>query len=473
LACLTLALCTFPAAAKPAGKPAPVATVDADAADAGSDSEGDEGGTESTGIECLPAISEVETRRPIPFSCSVTKDDVENVELRYKAPGRKKWTKLRLRKAGKDWTGEIPCMALTKRGALKLSIVGLDSDDKTVARIGGVEIRVVDASNEPAPAYPGREPPMRCYDANECPPELKGSPACPGTKAAAGLHTWGSACAKSSECQQGLACISGSCDKPAKCESTADCGTGECVEGSCTYPDPEEIASRLGPPKYNWIGLHFGADFLVLGNANGVCGTEAGGKDYTCFNGSEANPGTTLNPFATGPGGNLGTGVVPSGPALSTMRFMASFERWFGRLGAGARVGFAFGGAPKDFNPVHLEARVMYSMRTDQLNKRFRPYIGIAGGMAQVDSHAKVVVIDCKTAANPAACMAAKTRTSADLGGASQTKLDAYKSGGGAFFGPTLGFLYALSNDSGLALNLNVMFPDIAFEPSLGYVFGL
>jgi hypothetical protein len=463
LACLALALCTVPAAAK---APAPKAAEPVDADSAG-DADDDGGGTESTGIECLPAISEVETRRPIPFSCSVTKDDVENVELRYKAPGRKKWTKLRLRKAGKDWQGEIPCMALTKRGSLKLSIVGLDSDDKSVARIGGVEIRLVDASNEPPPAYPGREPPMRCYDPKECPNELKGSAACPGTKATAGAHSWGSACTKSTECQQGLACISGSCDKPAKCDTTADCGTGECVSGTCTYPDPDEIASRLGPPKFNWIGLHFGVDLLKIPYAPGVCGVDtADSEDYTCYNGSEANSGEDINPQMAG--------NIPSGFGLSTMRVMASYDRWFGRLGGGVRVGFAFGGAPKDFSPLHLEARVMYSMRDDQLNKRFRPYIGIAGGMAEVDVHKKVAVYDCKRAADLAACKAWKPGDPATaLTGATSVNLDAYKSGSGVFFGPTIGFLFAIANDQGIQANLNVLFPDVAFEPSVGYVFGL
>ena len=53
------------------------------------------------------------------------------------------------------------------------------------------------------------------------------------------------------------------------------------------------------------------------------------------------------------------------------------------------------------------------------------------------------------------------------------TKLDAYKAGSGVFFGPTIGFLFALANDQGIQANLNVMFPDVAFEPSVGYVFGL
>lgn len=471
LACLALALVSLPAAAKAPAKAAVTPeSLDADSApEAASDDSDDEGGgNESSGIECLPAISEVETRRPIPFSCAVTKDDVDSVELRFKAPGRKKWTKVRLRKTGKDWQGEIPCTALTKRGPLKLSIVGLDSDSKTVARIGGVQIRVVDTSNVPPPAYPGREPPMRCYEANECPSELKGSAACPGTKAAAGLRSWGSACGKTTECQSGLACISGSCDKPAKCDTTADCGTGECVSGTCTYPDPDELASRLGPPKFNWIGLHFGVDLLRVAYAPGVCGIEtADSKDYTCFSGSEANPGTDINPQVAG--------NVQAGFGLSTMRVLASFDRWFGRLGAGARLGFAFGGPPKDFNPIHLEARVMYSMRKDQLNKRFRPYIGIAGGMAEVTPHAKVQVYDCKAATSTADCKSWKPGEPAlpKLQGASAAKLDAYKAGSGLFIGPTIGFLYALANDSGIAANVNVMFPDVAFEPSIGYVLGL
>jgi hypothetical protein len=415
----------------------------------------------------VPAISEVETRRPIPFSCTVTKKGVEAVELRYKAPGRKKWTKIRLKDTGKDWTGEIPCMALAKRGVLKLSIVGLDGDNKTVARIGGVEIRLVEASNEPPPAYPGREPPMRCYDANDCPPELKGSPACPGTKAAAGLRGWGAACEKTGQCQSGLACVAGTCDKPAKCDTAAECGSGECVDGTCSYPDPEELASRLGPAKVNWIGLHFGIDLVRLAYAPGVCGvTTEDSKDYTCYNGKEAIPGTALN--------DQYSGTVPSGFGVSTMRFLASYDRWFGRLGAGARLGFAFGGAPKDFNPIHIELRVKYGLRNDHLNKRFRPYIGVAAGVAEVQPHSKVTVIDCATATNEAACRAWKNPMDpAPLQGATQTKLDAYKDGKGIFFGPTVGFIYALVNDQALQVNMNVLFPDLAIEPSVGYMIGL
>jgi hypothetical protein len=146
LACVAL-LFASPAWAKPPAKAAtdvPTAeSLDADATQEADPAEGEpaEEGSQSAGIECSPAISEIETRRPIPLSCSVTKEGVDQVEVRYKAPGRKKWTKLRLRKVGEDFQAEIPCLAVTKRGTLKLSIVGLDADEKTIVRVSGVSRR--------------------------------------------------------------------------------------------------------------------------------------------------------------------------------------------------------------------------------------------------------------------------------------------------------------------------------------------
>ncbi|MFZ5897481.1 MAG: hypothetical protein ACOY0T_40900 [Myxococcota bacterium] len=496
LACLLVLMQALPAAAKPAPKqppaPAPV-VLDADDEEEPEAAPGPAGkapkatakpaaappppppkpeevedeeeksgnGTESAGIECVPAISEIEVRRPLPLSCTVTKQGIFQVELRYKAPGRKKWTKLLLRKSGSDYTGDIPCMALTKPGVLRLSIVGMDADEKQVARIGGVAIQVVEASNQPPPALPGREPPMRCYDPNDCPPELKGSPACPGTKAAPGARSWGASCEKTAQCQQGLACISGSCEKPAKCESSAECGTGECVSGTCSYPDPDETAAKLGPPKYNWIGLHFAWDFAIGASANGICGNKtADGRDkYDCYSGSDLYKGTPNDFYA----GTAGGGLLPS-----TFRLLASYDRWFGRLGAGARVGFAFGGAPKDFKPIHLELRVLYSPRPEPLTKRFRPYVGIAGGMARVDAKIKTTIFDCGNAA-----CETKTPTQLVQSDGAVRKLDAYRTGSSAFFGPTAGFVYALANDSGIHFNVNFMLPDGVLEPSLGYLMGL
>ncbi|MGC4088474.1 MAG: hypothetical protein QM756_11370 [Polyangiaceae bacterium] len=454
-----------PAAAAPAAAAKPAAPAAAPAAEEVGDEEesaADASGTESSGIECVPAISEIEVRRPLPLSCTTTKPGIDQVELRYKAPGRKKWTKLLLRKSGDDFNGDIPCMALTKHGVLRLSIVGMDADDKPLARISGVNIQVVEASNQPPPALPGREPPMRCYEEKDCPPELKGSPACPGTKATPGARSWGASCEKTSQCQTGLACISGSCEKPNKCDSTSECGTGECVSGVCQYPDPDEVASRLGPGKLNWIGLHFGYDFAIGGSGNGICGNATSdGKDkYDCYQGGELYT-RTPNVY--------GAGVANGGFLPSTFRIMASYDRWFNRLGAGARVGWAFAGAPKDFKPLHIELRVLYSMRAEPLSKRFRPYVGLAGGMARVDAHSKASVIDCN--AMTADCINADPMTLA--GKARVLKLDAYRIGSSAFFGPTVGAIWALANDSAIQVNVNVMLPDGVIEPSVGYLMGL
>ncbi len=474
LACLMLVFTTLSASAKPRHRP-PAETIELDeepargAADDSSDD--DEGGSSNggVGIECAPAISEVETRRQIPFSCSVTKDAIERVEIRYKAPGRRKWTKIHLRKSGDEYTGDIPCNALTKRGTLKLSVVGLDSKKKTVARIGGVKIQVVDSSDQPPPALPGREPPMRCFDPHECPPELLGSPACPGTKAKGGMKGWGASCENASECQKGLDCVAGTCEKPAKCDSSAECDDGECVDGTCHYLDAEERASRLGPPKRNWIGLHFGADFIKMGAARGVCGSSGDdAKNYDCYAGSERFGGP---PNATYGGG----GTVNSGFGLGTMRILASYDRWFGRAAAGVRLGFAFGGAPKDFFPVHAELRLIYSLVGEPLTKRFRPYLGIAGGLARVDSHAKVIVADCHNAGNPTACEEETDPSQLPSYGVTRgTSLDAYRLGDKLFFGPTIGFIFALSNEAAISTNLNVMLrSELVFEPSIGYMMGL
>ncbi len=454
LTCCLLLLATSSAIAAPPTAEVPTAEsldAEAEAVENSADS------AEGSGIECSPAISEVETRRPIPLSCSVSKEGVDEVELRYKAPGRKKWTKLRLRKIGEDFQGEIPCQALTRRGSLKLSIVGLDSNEKTIARVGGVSVKLVDASNEPPPAYPGREPPMRCYDAKECPPELKGSPACPGTKATEGKASWGGACQRGGDCQDGLACVSGTCDKPAKCEVSAECGTGDCIAGTCHYPDPDEVASRLGEPKHNWIGLHAGLDMAVMSGGEGICGTAtADSKRYDCYYGGTEY---TDKPFP------LYAGTTSSGFRLATVRVLLSYERWFNKFALGARLGYAFRGSPKDFSPLHVELRGLYLLRNESLNKRFRPYLGLALGYAQVDVGAKTRIYDCD---NDDAC----TTAPQPMGG-SQYVVDAWHHGRPIFFGPTLGFLYALANDSALSLNLNVLLPEVAVQLSAGYAFGL
>lgn len=420
------------------------------------------------GLECAPAVSEVEIRRPIPIACGVTRGGVSKVEVRYKAPGKNKFTRLLLEKTGEEWIGEIPCALTAERGELKVQFNARGAGDRLIARIDTVTIRLVDSTTEPPPSLPGREPPMRCYDAAECPAEFRGTPTCPGTKAPkGGAKSWGASCESSSECQSGLACIHGTCEQPPKCDITADCPEGsECNDGVCEYLDPEEAASRL-EPRYNWIGIHFGLDAALVPKAVGVCGDEGEDrKGYACFQGGDPYEGPANRTFA---------GNVNSGFRMATMRALLSFDHWFGRVGAGARVGFAFGGPPKDFTALHLEARLFYALRKDPLRKRGRPYLGLVGGYARTDAKSALRIIDCSES-NDACVDATRTelQTTPDLfPGVRELEVDAYRKSSSLFFGPTLGYIYALSDGHALQLNLNVMFPDVVFEPSIGYTIGL
>jgi hypothetical protein len=110
-----------------------------------------------------------------------------------------------------------------------------------------------------------------------------------------------------------------------------------------------------------------------------------------------------------------------------------------------------------------------------------RTYLGLTAGYAQVDASGTVKIVDCTDPASRAMCRQA---TGAEVNQyllpdgsgnvrAVQRVLNAYRSGTRFFFGPTLHTVFALANDSAIVFNLNVMFPDVVFQPSLGYEMAL
>lgn len=442
---------------------------------------GGDGVLEKRGMECVPEVEEVETRRAIPIQCQ-TDYEVAAVEVRYRPEGGK-WAKLELQNTGGTWTGMIPCNATSKRGSLKMYVFARNDGNKVVGRIGRsnapMSIRVVEATKVPAPALPNKPAPARCFEKTECPPEMLGTAACPGTKANASVkRAWGASCSESAQCQEGLECLNGSCETPPKCDKTEDCPQGsECTDGVCKTPTPEELADRMGPPKHHWFGLHFGADLMLMREADGVCGPDGAGqsedsKRFACYQAG--------NPYAGTPNA-ANAGHLSSSFYFATIRAVLSYDYAWNRLLFGGRIGWAFRGAPKSFSPVHVEARAMYSLRKDVFNKNFRPYLGLAGGYAQVDASGTVKIVDCTDPASRAACRAA---TGAEVNQyllpdgsgnvrAVQRVLNAYRSGTRFFFGPTLHSVFALANDSAIVFNLNVMFPDVVFEPTLGYEMAL
>jgi hypothetical protein len=434
------------------------------------------GGLEIRGMHCTPDVQEVETRRPIPVSCTVDYP-VAGIELRYRLEGPgKKWEKIELAQGEHGYTGTIPCSVTAKRGKMKLYLFGRNENNKVIARVGRSEspitIRLVEQSSSPPPALPGQQPPQRCYEQNECPPELTGTPACPGTRAPKNAKKgWGGSCSASSECQSGMQCVKGSCETPAKCDDATDCTDGgECVDGLCHVPDAAELEDRMGPPKHHWIGLHAGPDIYLMNAAKGACGAATeDSRDFACFDGGNEYRGTPNTVYS---------GTVASGVYLATIRALLSYEYAAGRVAAGVRLGWAFRGAPKGFSPVHLEGRFLYSLRKDPFNATFRPYLGLALGYAQVDASGSVNLVDCKSEDEDARAECLNAATPAALSMlnpavATAYRLDAYRSGSRFFFGPALKLMFAISNESAVVLNLNTMFPNVTFQPTLGYELGL
>ena len=440
---------------------------------------------EVRGMDCVPQVTEVETRRPIPIVCQ-TDHEVAGVELRYRLEGAgSKWEKLELKQEEAGWGTTIPCAATSQTGNLKVYVFARNDARKVVARVGRntapMNIKLVESSQLPPPALPNKEPPDRCFSKSECPAEMVGTSVCPGTsKGKVAKGGWGAGCADSGQCQDGLACVAGSCETPPKCETNEDCPTGgECTDGVCHFPTAAEVAERLGEPKNHWVGIHFGVDLSMTPAAIGVCGTEtADSKDYTCYKGGNAY---------TGVPNDVNAGNVASGLHLATLRALLSYDFVFKRFMFGGRIGWAFLGAPEDFSPIHIEARALYSLRKGPENNRFRPYLGLAAGYAQVHTKVSTTVLDCVAPpgvtdqamidAAIANCKDDTLQAEMDMkkgeGSAVERQLDAFHEGGTIFFGPTLTIQHMFSNESAIVFNLNVMFPNVVFQPSIGYAMGL
>jgi hypothetical protein len=477
---------------------------------------------ETRGMSCSPQPTEVETRRAIPISCKV-EYEAAGVELRYRNDtGTKKWSRIELEHTATGYTGTIPCAATATRGELQVYVFARNEKNKVIARVGRfnapLKLRLVDRSNTKPPALPGKTAPERCA----CPPEMQGTEACPGTKppkaavakepkpqpAAAKKPSpaekkqapppppppapavavavkpapvvpvkkaWGQSCHLTSECQAALECVAGSCETPAKCDNAADCPVGgECNEGLCHVPDAEELATRLGPPKHHWFGLHLGADLYLMREAAGVCGNRSeDSKNFGCFEGGGLYAG---QPNVTA------EGHVSAGLHLATVRALLSYDYLVGRFAFGGRLGWAFLGAPQDFLPIHIEARALYALNKKSLDKRFQPYLGLSAGVAQVDAAASVSIIDCTSTsaterqecaneADPALVESQYLAQGPTV--AVRRRLNAYHAGSAVFFGPTVMLRYAFSNESALVFTLNAMLPDVALGATVGYAMGL
>lgn len=430
---------------------------------------------------CLPTVREVETRRAIPLSCETPQPAVGGVVF-YKEFGGESWQQVKMEKRGTSLQGMIPCTATALAGKLQFYVEARDAAGNVVDANGSpmtpIEFSVLNATNQPPPAYPGQDAPERCAEAGDCPPDF------PGCSAGAGNKEWGDSCAANDECQTGL-CKDGSCDY---CGSSADCrGGATCDDGFCRGGSGGGKGAT-GPHKKLWLGLHGAVDIGFL-RGDQICMDQ----DWSCF--YQTPP----------PGAGVGAedvwypyqpligyaGKVPGGVGLATIRALFSADYALtDHLLLGVRAGYAFNGGPEGnakFLPIHGEGRATYSFVS--LAKRgVRPYLHLGGGIGQVDAKIPVKIIDCTYLNAGAEGYPRLDDTgyylcaTGDIFNPSATQptqltVDAYKRMGQGFIAPGGGAVFAFTENMGIQLNLDVkiMLPTtgLSFSPSLGFVYGL
>lgn len=410
---------------------------------------------------CTPDVQEVEMRRPIPVACPLAPGSstatlyyTNNPEGAYKA--------IPMKGDGRRATATIPCSATMNMGAVLLYVIVKDLSGETdFARWGSEDepiiIQVVNATKAQPPAFPGKPPPKRCPMKDRC---KKGSKDC----LAEGVGLKGDPCGASDECSTGLYCKDSVCAPAPACTRGTDCPLGECANGFCVMEirDPSEeraledqdMPARAGPAaaRTNWVGLHIAADFALVSGKE-ICAKQGWNDGFRCYN----DEGQTLR--TNGDDQPEFSSDLSMKPILAGPRVLASYERVMTeQVTAGARLGLAFGGSPKNFLPFHGELFGSYWLAP--LNKPgLRPYVGAGIGIAQVDAPVQVTNVP--------------DNAPDDYDG---DEYDAYKKMGRTFLRLGGGAVYDVTDRIGIQGNLNIMYflpsTGLVLQPSIGGVYG-
>lgn len=389
------------------------------------------------------------------------------VVARYRAFGTSEWKTLALRRLGPGYGGEIACLDVgSTTGDLLYFVQATDAAGDVVAMSGtrGTPNKVVikNAIAGPAPHLPGVQPPTRCADSADCPPGL---PGCPADRRAA--HIAGGSCERDDQCKPGLACNDGVCGaktEPAEasssnkfCDQSGECDSGEV----CTAAHTCQRAVALSKAKRVQLSLNIGPDVSLVGSQADVCGTpqRLTPDQYTCIDqDGYAYKGV---PQAGGPGtGN----AVNGGPHLATTRLLVGLDYLLSdSFTVGTRVGYVFGVAPgQALSRLHAEARAtLWLGNASFMSASVRPYLVVAGGLAQVDDKFEVPIWE----------------TDLRKGLYETQTLTVWRQSGAAFAGGGGGIVIPTGAGQRLVaeLKVHVLFPNpgIAMAPSVGYALGL
>jgi hypothetical protein len=392
------------------------------------------------------------------------------VIARYKPHGVPDWKTLELQKMGNGYGGEVPCMDVgSTTGDFLYYVQATDGGGEVIATSGtrAAPNKVV-IKNEPVsgevPRLPGKPPPTRCREAADCPP---GMPGC-GKKLPSG-RGWGATCTNDRDCGADYWCKQGACESGVRtetdsepqasgkyCDSSSDCDTGErCSAGRVCERAPEK-------PKKVWLSFNIGQDFSFIGSQANVCGTTEtfAAQQYSCID--KENYLYDGRPFDSvpGAGNSINGGINPA-----TTRFMGGIQFLIGdNVTLGARLGYAHGtAAGRTLSAFHGEGRVAFWFGREPFSRRsLRPYLVVAGGLAQIDDKFAVPIIE-----NDLAKGLPPTQT-----------LTVWRSSGAAFAGGGFGVLLPTGGPGqGVTAEMKVvaLFPDsgVAMAPSIGYALGL
>jgi len=175
-------------------------------------------------------------------------------------------------------------------------------------------------------------------------------------------------------------------------DPASDISVEETTPAAPAEPEPASAPSGI---KKNWFSLTLQQDALFYTPLSGVCeATDADGDvtpaapQYSCRDADGLYDGTVY----AGAGNEIQSGV-----GLATTRILVGYDRVFiDRLTIGARIGFAFGGAPTvvgsgTFNPFHGELRSSFFFGDKPFERNgFRPYASLGVGVGEVDGKVSV-----------------------------------------------------------------------------------
>ncbi len=365
-------------------------------------------------MQCEPKVQEVQTRRPVPVSCVSQYPGVVKGALYFKGFGEPSFGRAPMKRVGNAWQAEIPCAATGMGSTVSWYV---EVSDAKGARLDGygtpdgpVDIMLNDATTEPPPHFPGQAAPNRCPDLADCPPEMLGTPACPGTEkpgaagdASGGGKGWGDACEEHSECQAGLACLGGSCETAPSCSADADCDDGRCdmTTGTCSYGAGEDSddAEPVGDGPKHMVSVTIGMDFALV-NGSAVCDPVESPK-FACYYNDKpyflatTTDGSTPTQYNSpnGPAPRYWDGGTAAGIGFGSIRILLAYDMMLlEKISGGVNAGVAISPIPDAGIGIHADLHGKYWFSGN--GRGFRPFAAMGLGFGPVDSMTTVQVVE-------------------------------------------------------------------------------